>query len=386
MKILRILIVEDEDIEDLRPLLEGTTPKDLTGEDWDDVELTFAASQDEAESAAGKAQYQIVLLDLRYPIHPCDEPSGTPFQGMIWLPELRKAQLDAAIVILTAYPDVPNAVRAVGESHANDFVAKTEPWLEICRHIRNAWKAIVTIRQVQLLRQQEYWTILRSQALLGLVTLPQVRLQFGEVARAIRQSQTSFETIAARIESGDPTAIEEAPAQVRSASQKLWNEFGRSSDWLRDVSARDLPPVIDLVQDLLRPLPHLYGVEIDITETQESSIKLATYPSDLKISLHEVIRNALEAGATKVKVRALPAGKGASIIVKDNGPGLAPGAVDSLFKKGFTTHENDPRHRGMGLYIASSLMQDLGGTIDVRTAEDGGVVATLNVPDLGVTR
>lgn len=76
------------------------------------------------------------------------------------------------------------------------------------------------------------------------------------------------------------------------------------------------------------------------------------------------------------------------ITIRDDGDGLSPEVAEKLFEKGFTTHPDDPRHRGMGLFIASHLMTDLGGTIDVRPRDDGtrGVVASLSIPDLGGSR
>ena len=78
MKILRILMVEDEDIGDLGPLIEATAPKDLTGEDWDDVKLKVAASQDEADAAArevdtGRAKGPIPDCSIRPSL---SHPSG----------------------------------------------------------------------------------------------------------------------------------------------------------------------------------------------------------------------------------------------------------------------------------------------------------------------
>jgi len=339
--------------------------------------LEIADNQDDTDRVAAKFQFHIILLDLRYPLHAGDENSELGFQGMSWLPTLRKIQPDAAIIVLTAYPDVPNAVEAVRDGHANDFVSKTEPWEVIIFHIRNAWRSIPSFKQAASLRQ-EFWTMLRSQAL---------RVHFGEILSGIRRCQIQLETTASRIDSGDATAIKAAPAQIRAACERLENGFTDATEWLSDANSQDggkrrMPPPIDIVKDLLKPLPFLYGAEVQIDEHGEQSISISTYAADLKISLHEVIRNSLEAQSTRVLIRAMSKAGGAVIEVKDNGPGLAPGVADSLYQKGFTTHRGDPRHNGMGLYLANRLMRDLNGTIDIRTVAEGGVLATLTVPDL----
>jgi sensor histidine kinase regulating citrate/malate metabolism len=95
------------------------------------------------------------------------------------------------------------------------------------------------------------------------------------------------------------------------------------------------------------------------------------------------MRNALEAGATKVIVDVSPEDGGAIITVRNNGPSLSPDVQSALYKMGTSTHRGDARHRGMGLCIAQRLMQNLGGTLDVDNAPEGGVIATLAIPDMG---
>jgi CheY-like chemotaxis protein len=383
-RILNILVVEDDpdDLKKFRTLLRGAGPKELTGEEWDDLAIAEATCQADADSMVREAQYHIVLLDLIYSLKPEQGPEGE-YQGMIWLPRLRSLQPEAAIVVLTAHGDVRHAVKAISDFHANDFVEKTESWEQIVSHIRDAYTGVPSFKQAEYLRH-EYWRLLRSQAL---------RVYVGELAKLIRQSRNGLDNIARTLESGDPTSVTDAPAQIRSASQALWDGFLKEINWVTGgVGTSDVasspPSKVDLISDLIQPLPRLYGAEVRISDTTKAPIEISTYPADLRACLHEVVRNALEAHSETVEVSATREEGGAVITIRDDGDGLSPEVAEKLFEKGFTTHPDDPRHRGMGLFIASHLMTDLGGTIDVRPRDDGtrGVVASLSIPDLGGSR
>jgi len=62
----------------------------------------------------------IVLLDMNFSLG-----TNTGREGMHWLQVLREAHPDVPVVMLTAYGDVPLAVRAL-KSGAADFI--TKPW------------------------------------------------------------------------------------------------------------------------------------------------------------------------------------------------------------------------------------------------------------------
>lgn len=50
--------------------------------------------------------------------------------------------------------------------------------------------------------------------------------------------------------------------------------------------------------------------------------------------------------------------------VSDDGPGIAPGNIDAIFRKGFSTKGEN---RGVGLFLASQQLAELGGTLSVES-------------------
>jgi signal transduction histidine kinase len=71
------------------------------------------------------------------------------------------------------------------------------------------------------------------------------------------------------------------------------------------------------------------------------------------------------------------------IEIKDNGPGIPPSHIDSIFDPYFTTKHKSDIHKGagLGLFIAYQNMQDHGGSIEVKNKADNGAVFTLKLPN-----
>lgn len=67
------------------------------------------------------------------------------------------------------------------------------------------------------------------------------------------------------------------------------------------------------------------------------------------------------------------------VIVADTGPGIPPESIDAVFDPFFTTGAPG-EGTGLGLAIVASTVSDLGGRIEVSSAEGGGAVFTLSFP------
>ncbi|HEU5426798.1 MAG TPA: sensor histidine kinase [Actinocrinis sp.] len=67
-----------------------------------------------------------------------------------------------------------------------------------------------------------------------------------------------------------------------------------------------------------------------------------------------------------------------TVRVADDGPGIPPGAADSIFVDGYTTKPAGSQRRGLGLALVHRLVQRLGGQISV--SEGPGAVFTVRLP------
>jgi len=125
-------------------------------------------------------------------------------------------------------------------------------------------------------------------------------------------------------------------------------------------------------------------------DTDEKRITLTLFCSEAGLSIRadaqqieqvliNLLRNAVEAlaetTAPRIELRAARNDQGNVLLqVIDNGPGIAPEHLDSIFVPFFTTKRNGT---GVGLSVSRQIMQANRGSISVRSAPGEGCVFTL---------
>ena len=91
-------------------------------------------------------------------------------------------------------------------------------------------------------------------------------------------------------------------------------------------------------------------------------------------ALFNVLDNAAKYSAPggRIEVEAHQAGKRIEIVVRDEGPGIAPAALERLFDKFYRADEGDRRRAGtgLGLAIAKGFVEVQDGTIAARNRSD----------------
>ncbi len=94
--------------------------------------------------------------------------------------------------------------------------------------------------------------------------------------------------------------------------------------------------------------------------------------------LSNLARNAIEAGAHRLQVSAVPESKTTVIQIADDGPGLPPKARDNLFRPFFGSAR--PGGTGLGLAIARELVRAHGGDLALVSSTAAGTVFRLGLP------
>jgi signal transduction histidine kinase len=97
--------------------------------------------------------------------------------------------------------------------------------------------------------------------------------------------------------------------------------------------------------------------------------------------LHRVftnlLGNALEAGATEVRIRCRDEGARVRVDVVDRGRGVKPGDEARLFRPFFTTR---PSGTGLGLSVVQRILEAHGGTVHYAPTPGGGATFTCTLP------
>jgi two-component system CitB family sensor kinase len=105
-------------------------------------------------------------------------------------------------------------------------------------------------------------------------------------------------------------------------------------------------------------------------------------PTELTTIVGNLVDNALDAlGPDRdgtVSVTIDDDGAQATIVIRDDGPGLAPEVLARAFEPGVTTKPAGPVGRGLGLALVKRAATALGGSVEVRN-EDGAVF-TIRLP------
>jgi len=145
-----------------------------------------------------------------------------------------------------------------------------------------------------------------------------------------------------------------------------------------DLEPVDLPRLVNHVCELLRPESAAREIEI-VAEFRQPLPPLMADSVRLTQALLNLMINALQAVERKgrINVRVRETDAAVVLAVSDNGPGIPPEKLASIFDPYFTTK---PEGNGLGLWIAQQIVTAHGGTLKAQNAPDGGAVFAMLLP------
>ncbi len=183
---------------------------------------------------------------------------------------------------------------------------------------------------------------------------------------------------------------EDGPAVVEKALRDIEADAKRCSEIVRrllllardrrmeraEVDLRDVVETAIEFADRIQP-----GCSERVAFTRPEGLPPVTADStEIEQALVNIIINAVQARSSRVSVRAEadPAGRTASVVVADDGVGIADDIIDNLFDPFFTTKRRHGR-AGLGLSVAHAIVSDHRGTLEVTSSGDGTTV-TVTLP------
>jgi two-component system, CitB family, sensor kinase len=158
--------------------------------------------------------------------------------------------------------------------------------------------------------------------------------------------------------------------EIDEALGYLTELHGTAADFAESLRARiGSPLIIGLLLGKAaeageRGLELKIGEDSRLGESPQRLQALTTIVGNLVDNAFEALSGA--AGGGRVAVTIIDDDGALSVRVADNGPGIPPGATESIFQDGYTTKPgNGPLRRGLGLALVHQLVQRLHGTITV---------------------
>ena len=145
-----------------------------------------------------------------------------------------------------------------------------------------------------------------------------------------------------------------------------------------DLEPVEMGKILAHVCELLRP--EAAAREIEITTRVDGSLpRVLADPVRLTQALLNVLINAIQAIERKGRVEVIGAVTDGQVcvVVSDNGPGIPPDKLASVFDPYFTTKAEGS---GLGLWIAQQIVVAHGGTLQAQNGLAGGAVLTMRLP------
>jgi len=286
---------------------------------------------------------------------------------------------------------------ACGSTHMMEVVTTWIPifWIDAITNIitagLSAWVAIMFIRRVgtigfgindyaaRLVRTEQEKRIMRE-SLLAAQKLEDWSRMSTVLAHEINNPLDTVQNLLYLIRTS-----EEASPEIASLANSAAEETARVIDLSRSTlslfrqSAEpepvNLSSAVASVGFLLAPVVQRAGVVLETTATGDMTVR--AFPGEVRQVLLNLVRNACEASPPGGKVHITLTGRpiGVEIIVADEGHGIDPNVMATLFQFGSSTKGD--AGNGMGLWTVKHIVTRHGGTISVDSRPDEGARFTV---------
>ncbi len=279
--------------------------------------------------------------------------------------------------------------------HHHDGMMMPDPMLGA--HLRGMWIAFAIaatviaffVRKISLTIAEQHEQIARlrerdasrarlaSLAALAAGAAHELGTPLGTIAVAAREME--LECTRHGVDDGalaDVRLIIEEVQRCRSILGGMSAHAGEEDLRLRRVPAREL----------------LEGVRARFDERHAAAIRIRVPAGEPAIvcppeatvrTLASLVKNAFDAGADDaVELEALPQSEATCIVVRDRGHGMSEAVLARAGEPFFTTKEPGAG-MGLGLFIARSLVESLGGRLELQPREGGGTEVRVTLPHGG---
>ena len=177
----------------------------------------------------------------------------------------------------------------------------------------------------------------------------------------------------------DIRVVREQVERCRAILERMSSEAGASVGETFVATAVDT-----VVANALAGLPPGVKVKVEIAN-DDGALRVRVPPRAFSQALRGIVKNAQEASPVggEVVVRVRSADNALAFEVHDRGSGVPPEVLDRVGEPFFTT-KSAGKGMGLGVFLARTLVERLGGQVHLGAAAGGGTTAILRLPAAAV--
>ncbi len=139
-------------------------------------------------------------------------------------------------------------------------------------------------------------------------------------------------------------------------------------------------PVADLVESVLEGLPPAAAIEVSVPE-KVGELTLQTQPKVLAQAIRGLLKNALDASETRGAVQWRLFREQGQLVsqISDRGTGMPTTVLERVGEPFFST-KAPGKGMGLGVFLARSVIEGLGGSLTFESRPGQGTTATIRLP------
>lgn len=366
-----VYVVDDD------PLVTESLARALSLEtDWNVLRFNEGAK---ALAAMPRVPPDAVLSDFKMP----------GLDGLAFLGRVRREYPEAVLLLLTGYADKESAISAINEVGIWQYVEK--PW--------DLGDLIVKIRQG--LERRALVTELRQKNRDLEARLEELSRAHAELLRSERLAAVGRVASGLAHEIGNQLALVGYAEAIRDRPD---DPAVAGYAAVIVAAQRRLAALVDEIKDFTRGAVGTYArAPDDVAAAVEEALGILRFDEEVKAHrlnvrlwqrplgrIHRgkitqvvvnLVRNAAQASrvGSEIEVAVEAAAGGAVIRVRDHGDGMTPEVLARLGEPFFSTKEGGS---GLGLGISRRIVEEHGGTLELRSSPGDGTLATVCLPPL----
>jgi signal transduction histidine kinase len=116
---------------------------------------------------------------------------------------------------------------------------------------------------------------------------------------------------------------------------------------------------------------------VELTGLSKAEVLGSRY--ELMRVVQNLVKNAIESGASSIQVGVERLGGQVRLVVRDNGPGMGPAEIKKALGGGYTTKANGT---GLGLSICRHIIATHGGELVLQSVQQIGTECSIHLPIL----